>query len=92
MPRYSVATTRNNLSQLIDKAVAGEEVIITRHGKPTATLSVVPRETEAKVDMALRREWLKRLRTFRESVPPTGLTSLDLKRMDQEDYERRFER
>jgi hypothetical protein len=23
MPRYSVATTRNNLSQLIDKAVAG---------------------------------------------------------------------
>jgi prevent-host-death family protein len=41
MARYSVATTKDNLSSLIDKALAGEEVIITRHGKPTVSLSVV---------------------------------------------------
>lgn len=35
MPSYSVATTKDNLSSLIDKAMAGEEVIVTRHGKPT---------------------------------------------------------
>ena len=41
MARYSVATTKDNLSSLIDKALAGEEVIITRHGKPTVEMRVV---------------------------------------------------
>ena len=38
MPHYSVATTKDKLSSLIDKALAGEEVIITRHGKPTVRM------------------------------------------------------
>lgn len=38
MARYSVATTKDNLSSLIDKALAGEEVVITRRGKPTVRL------------------------------------------------------
>jgi prevent-host-death family protein len=42
MARYSVATTKNNLSSLIDKALAGEEVVITRHGKPTVAMTPVP--------------------------------------------------
>lgn len=41
MARYSVATTKDKLSSLIDKALAGEEVIITRHGKPTVEMRVV---------------------------------------------------
>ena len=43
MARYSVATTKDQLSSLIDKALAGEEVIITRHGKPTVELHAVGR-------------------------------------------------
>ena len=39
MANYSVATTKDKLSSLIDKALAGEEVIITRHGKPTIRLA-----------------------------------------------------
>jgi prevent-host-death family protein len=31
---YSVAEAKNRLPSLIDKALAGEEVIITRRGKP----------------------------------------------------------
>jgi antitoxin (DNA-binding transcriptional repressor) of toxin-antitoxin stability system len=54
MPRYSVATARNNLSQLIDKAVAGEEVIITRHGKPTVNMVRIPQDSETKAETALR--------------------------------------
>jgi antitoxin (DNA-binding transcriptional repressor) of toxin-antitoxin stability system len=54
MPRYSVATTRNNLSQLIDKAVAGEEVIITRHGKPTVNMVRIPPDSGTKAETALR--------------------------------------
>ena len=40
MPYYSVATTKDKLSSLIDKALAGEEVVITRHGKPTVRLAI----------------------------------------------------
>ena len=40
MASYSVATTKDKLSALIDKALAGEEVVITRRGK--ATVRLVP--------------------------------------------------
>ncbi len=33
MPTYSIAKANDNLSKLVDEAVAGEEVAITRHGK-----------------------------------------------------------
>ena len=38
MTAYSVADAKTNLPRLIDRAVGGEEVIITRHGKPVAEL------------------------------------------------------
>ena len=50
MARYSVATTKNTLSSLIDKALAGEEVVITRHGKPMVAMSVVKELQIAPVD------------------------------------------
>lgn len=36
--RYSIAHAKDHLSKLIDEARAGEEVTITRHGKPVAYL------------------------------------------------------
>ncbi len=38
MPSYSVANAKASLPRLIDRAMAGEEVVITRHGKPVAEL------------------------------------------------------
>jgi prevent-host-death family protein len=38
MGRYSVAEAKNNLAKLIDRALAGEEVTITRRGKPTVDI------------------------------------------------------
>ncbi len=38
MPTYSVAETKDNLSALIDRALAGEEVVITRRGKEMVEL------------------------------------------------------
>jgi prevent-host-death family protein len=38
MARYSVATTKDKLSSLIEKALAGEEVVITNRGKPAARI------------------------------------------------------
>lgn len=37
----SVAEAKTHLSELIDRALAGEEVIITRHGRPVVTLKPV---------------------------------------------------
>jgi prevent-host-death family protein len=36
MSVYSIARAKDNLSKLVDEAVAGEEVAITRHGKVVA--------------------------------------------------------
>jgi prevent-host-death family protein len=52
MASYSVAKTKDNLSSLIDKALAGEEVVITRHGKPTVELRMVSDEPQPE-----RRGW-----------------------------------
>jgi prevent-host-death family protein len=38
VPIYSIANAKDNLSKLVDEAVAGEEVAITRHGKVVAYL------------------------------------------------------
>jgi prevent-host-death family protein len=54
MSSHSVAQARNQLSQLIDRALKGEDVVITRHGQPVVELkpiSVPPRGiTEADLD------------------------------------------
>jgi prevent-host-death family protein len=83
MPRYSVATTRNNLSQLIDKAVAGEEVIITRHGKPTVSLSVVESKPQSDVQVSEAMDWLK---ARRESRSKSGIGSAQLVRQMRDEY------
>ena len=56
MGTYSVAEAKNRLPALINKAIEGEEVVITRHGKPVAELR--PRgQRNAKSSRAMH-EWL----------------------------------
>ena len=38
MSQHSVAEARNHLSDLIDRTIAGEAVVITQHGHPVAEL------------------------------------------------------
>ncbi len=38
MERVSVYAAKAHLSRLLDRAAAGEEIIITRHGKPLVKL------------------------------------------------------
>jgi antitoxin (DNA-binding transcriptional repressor) of toxin-antitoxin stability system len=38
MARDSIADARNRLSRLIDLALQGEHVVITRHGRPVVSL------------------------------------------------------
>lgn len=73
MSAYSVADAKNSLPKLIDKALAGEEVIITRRGKPVVELKSVERlPTPPSRGMY---EWL---RTRRDARPSVGLTSVEI--------------
>lgn len=72
MTVYSVADAKNRLPRLIDKALAGEEVIITRRGKPVAELRPAPRRTRP---ASGTHEWL-RARTC--ARPGVGLTSVEI--------------
>jgi prevent-host-death family protein len=42
MSTYSVAEAKSRLSKLIDLALEGERVVITRRGEPVAELKVIP--------------------------------------------------
>jgi antitoxin (DNA-binding transcriptional repressor) of toxin-antitoxin stability system len=41
MSQYSVADAKNHLSDLINRSLAGESVVITRHGQPVVELKAV---------------------------------------------------
>jgi len=70
---YSVAHAKAGLPGLINRALAGEEVIITRHGKPVVELrpTSVPKGAE-------KAAALKRLLAHRFKPPPGTPTSVEL--------------
>jgi len=41
MGKHSVADAKNRLSELIDRALEGEDVVITRHGRPVVELTPI---------------------------------------------------
>lgn len=82
MSTYSVADAKSGLPRLIDRALDGEEVIISRHGKPVAELrpiAAAPHKT-APATYA----WLKARRLARK---PVGVNSVELLRQIYEDPE-----
>jgi len=55
MARYGVAEAKDSLPSLIDKALAGEEVVITRHGTPLVEVKAVRRRAETDIAAATER-------------------------------------
>ena len=47
MSTHTVAEAEGHLSELIDRALEGEGVVITRHGKPVVELKPVPAPPQA---------------------------------------------
>lgn len=78
MSRYSVADAKNGLPGLIDKAMAGDEVVITRHGKPVVELRAV-------LAPASPDNGIAGLRARLETQPSVSITSVELLRQIYED-------
>jgi prevent-host-death family protein len=72
MAAYTVAQAKNTLPKLIDRALEGEEVIITRRGKPVVELRPASRRA---LPAKGTHEWL-RART--RARPGVGLTSVEI--------------
>lgn len=47
MSTYSVAEAKDQLSELIDRALKGEGVVITRHGRPLVELKPIDEPVRA---------------------------------------------
>ena len=61
MSTFSVAETKAHLSELLERAEKGEEIVITRRGEPVAQLAPI-RTTKPSIDFA-------RLRALRAAMP-----------------------
>ena len=77
MPTVSLADAKAHLSDLVAKAVAGETVTITKHGKPVAQLTAF--------DEPRRRVELSDLRAISETVPRQTETAADFVRAMRDD-------
>jgi prevent-host-death family protein len=72
MATYSIADAKNRLPKLIDRALDGEEVMITRHGKAVAELRPALSRPAAPTGTYT---WLRERRRRRRGV---GLTSVQI--------------
>ena len=66
MGKHSVAEAKNKLSELINRALEGEGVVITRHGRPVVELRPIPKSPKPLTDEAI--DWLVKHRVGRR--PP----------------------
>ena len=82
MGSHSVAEAKNKLSELIDRALRGEGVVITRHGTPVVELRPIPpmphRVTKADI------EWLRAHRIERLSATEDAGTLVSRMRDEEE--------
>ncbi|HEY1797241.1 MAG TPA: type II toxin-antitoxin system prevent-host-death family antitoxin [Stellaceae bacterium] len=73
MSEHSVAEAKNHLSELINRALKGEGVIITRHGQPVVELRPVQssrRPVMTDVDL----EWMRERRAKRTPAKTDTVT------------------
>jgi antitoxin (DNA-binding transcriptional repressor) of toxin-antitoxin stability system len=84
MSRHSVAEAKNRLPELIDLALKGEEVVITRHGHPVVELKAMQGPPKLLTDEEL--DWLAAHRVGR--IIPTEDAGAFMSRIRDEDWDR----
>jgi prevent-host-death family protein len=62
MLTVSLVEAKTRLSELLDRVAAGEEIVITRHGRPAARIAAVERPKQPVADLSDFRAGMPRLR------------------------------
>ena len=70
MGTHSVAEAKNRLPELIDRALKGEDVVITRHGRPVVELK--PIKEPARPVSAEALDWLAARRVGKRAKEDAG--------------------
>jgi antitoxin (DNA-binding transcriptional repressor) of toxin-antitoxin stability system len=85
MGHHSLPDVKENLSSLIDRATAGEQVLIVRDGQPVAEIRALAptrtSQTEMTVDVLIA--WLRERRIGRASADEDAVTSVRLMRDEE---------
>jgi prevent-host-death family protein len=81
MSNYSIAQAKDQLSKLVDEALNGQQVTITRHGKP-----VVELRPAAPAGRRTIKDTLNWLRKSRQSLPSLDGDTVALIREMREDF------
>jgi prevent-host-death family protein len=81
MASVNIAEAKARLSELIDRAVSGEEIVIARAGKPMARL--VPVVEQVKRKPGLLRDWKIPSDVFLEPMDPEDLDAAEGKYTDE---------
>jgi prevent-host-death family protein len=68
MTTVTLVEAKAHLSELLDKVEAGEDVVITRHGRPVAQLSAV---VKPKKPIRSRAEFRKRMPRLKKPMSET---------------------
>jgi prevent-host-death family protein len=84
MSSYPIAKAKEQLSRLIDEALAGETVTITRHGRPVVELRPSKPDEAPKRMTKADLEWLRKRRDAR---PPLGEDAVALIRRMRDEEE-----
>jgi prevent-host-death family protein len=82
MSVYSIAQAKDHLSKLIDEALGGEDVTITRHGKPVVDL----RPARAVGAGRWSSELIDEIAARAKSLPSLGDNAADIVRRMRDEY------
>ena len=74
MKHIGIKQARQELPDLVDRAEAGEEIVITRQGKPVARITPIPRTPKA----------LPSLASFRQALGGNGTPAVELLRGERD--------
>lgn len=77
MSAYSVANAKSSLPSLINRAMAGEEVIITRHGRPVVELRAMA-VADSPSFVADGHDWFLSRRVKLSGSSPTSVELLNM--------------
>ncbi len=83
MRSYSVAEAKAKFSEMMQLAASGEEVRVTKHGKPYVRLINETGGAPIESHKMQKIDW-DRLKQLRQSMPPLGISAVELVRQIRE--------
>jgi antitoxin (DNA-binding transcriptional repressor) of toxin-antitoxin stability system len=84
MKTYSVAEAKAKFSEVLELAASGEEVLVTKHGKPYVWLLVNHESQPAEPQRLQKIDWDK-LKHLRDSLPQLDISATTLVRQIRDD-------